>query len=77
MTEPDVKSEIMRLAQERARAGKPPMADAEILDRWKRIRDGALAWLEQSVLYAKGVKEAEQLYNRACREIAQMERRIR
>jgi len=43
MSENDIKTDIMKLVQERARAGKPALTDQEILERWQRIRDGALA----------------------------------
>jgi hypothetical protein len=70
-----IDDEIMAAA--RARDGMEPKSDDEILQDWNRVRDGAQEWILQSVKSAsgKGTKEAERIYNMACRHIENIERK--
>jgi hypothetical protein len=77
MSEDNTNQQIMAMADARAREGMEPLTDDDILLKWQRVRDGALEWMHQSVKFArsKGTKEAERIYNMACRHIENIERK--
>jgi hypothetical protein len=67
----EAKEQILKLAQQRNRAGKENLTDEEMLEQLYRIRDGAASWLEQCVIYAKkdGIKEAQMLFDHSNNQI--------
>lgn len=75
----NAKERILKLAEERNRAGRPIKSSTEVLENMQRIRDGALSWIEQCVIYGKteGIKEAQMIIDHAIKTIAILERSIK
>jgi hypothetical protein len=60
-----------QLAEDRMRGGKDPLSEEDVIERLKKIRDGALIWVEECILSAnpKGTGSAESLFKFACHEL--------
>lgn len=72
-----IEERALEFATQRDRHGEDPFTDAEILEILKRIRDGALFWMEQCVMTAssRGIGGAQVAYERSTQEIERIDAR--
>lgn len=76
--DPRVRSQRLASRFDRDRKGQRAFSLRQVLARWKRIRDGALVWLEDAVITGRsaGVGTAQLLAEKAEQQIYLIEQQL-